>query len=303
MKEFSIKSIKKEFSDAGVFHTPPELALLIKQYVKDKPENVYDPTCGAGSLLSVFEDSVRKYGQELNPVYLEEAKKNKNFEGYAGDTLSNPYFTDKRFDCIVANPPFSIKWTPFTDDRFKNSPALPPQSKADYAFILHCLYLLKDTGIFICLCFPGILYRGNKEYEIRKWIVENNWIERIVRIPGKTFTDTSIETALIVFRKDRINTDIIFEDRVLQKEKIVKLSEIQNNDFNLAVSQYIQENIIKEKIDPVALEYMARKSFIKKLKAELEFSYFVSIQEDNVELKTFVDDIQKTIEEFKLKYM
>src|SRR5574344_2114899 len=219
MGNYNIKSIKEEFKAKGIFYTTNELALLIKSFVDIETDEVYDPTCGNGSLLSVFDDDVKKYGQEINNHQLEEAKnKLKNFYGYCGDTLKDPAFNDKKFKCIVANPPFSIAWEPpilngvFTDDRFRLAPALPQKSKADYAFILHILHYLANDGIAVVLNFPGILYRGNSEGKIRKWIVEQNYIDKVVLIPGKTVVDTTIETALIVFRKNNTTTDIEFID-------------------------------------------------------------------------------------------
>ena len=170
MSNYHIKSIKEEFKSKGIFYTTNELALLIKSFVDIEIDEVYDPTCGDGALLSVFDDSVKKYGQEINEHQIEVAEKRLvNFTGYCGDTLKDPAFKDKKFKCIVANPPFSIKWEPpilngiFTDDRFKFIPALPPKSKADYAFILHILHYLDSDGIAVVLNFPGILYRGNSK--------------------------------------------------------------------------------------------------------------------------------------------
>ena len=184
MSNYNIKSIKEEFKAKGIFYTTNELALLIKSFVNIDIDEVYDPTCGDGSLLSVFDDNIKKYGQEINDHQLEVAENRlTNFTGYCGDTLKDPAFIDKKFKCIVANPPFSIAWEQpifngiFTDDRFRLVPALPPKSKADYAFILHILHFLETDGIAVVLNFPGILYRGNSEGQIRKWIVEQNYIE------------------------------------------------------------------------------------------------------------------------------
>lgn len=211
MSNYNIKSIKEEFKAKGIFYTTNELALLIKSFIDIETNEVYDPTCGDGSLLSVFEDNVKKYGQEINDHQIEVAKNRLiNFVGYCGDTLKDPAFNDKKFKCIVANPPFSISWEHpvlngiFTDDRFRLIPALPPKSKADYAFILHILHYLANDGIAVVLNFPGILYRGNSEGKIRKWIVEQNYIDKVIRIPGKTFIDTTIETALIVLERIKL---------------------------------------------------------------------------------------------------
>lgn len=266
MSEYNIKSIKQSFKDKGIFYTPPELSELIKSYVDREVTEVYDPTCGDGALLSVFDDSVKKYGQEINQYQLNEACKNiTNFYGVCGDTLKNPAFIDRKFECIVANPPFSIKWEPKTDERFINSPTIPTKGKADYAFLLHILYYLSDTGIAVTLNFPGIAYRGNREYKIRKWIIEKNYIDKVVSIPGDTFVDTKIQTLLIVFRKNKTTTDVMFEDKKLNKSRIVTLNEIQKNDYNLSVNNYIFEEKNIEIINPLELQRNARNDFIKKL--------------------------------------
>ena len=110
MVAYNLKSIKEEFKSKGIFYTPPELAELLKSYVNFTPNEIYDPTCGDGALLNVFGDDVVKYGQEINLEQLQVAKERlKNFNGYCGDTLKDPAFKDKKFDCILANPPFSIK--------------------------------------------------------------------------------------------------------------------------------------------------------------------------------------------------
>lgn len=154
--EYNLKNIKQQFKEKGIFYTPSELAKMLKEYIHFIPKTVYDPTCGDGGLLSVFDDNIKKYGQEINEQQLEVAKNRlKNFEGVLGDTLKEPAFLDKKFDCIMANPPFSIKWEPTKDDvRFCVAPDTAPPSKADYAFILHIIHLLSDDGKACILEFP-----------------------------------------------------------------------------------------------------------------------------------------------------
>jgi type I restriction system adenine methylase HsdM len=282
MSNYNIKSIKEEFKAKGIFYTTNELALLIKSFVDIETDEVYDPTCGDGSLLSVFPDEIKKYGQEINDHQIEVAKNRlKNFTGYCGDTLKDPAFNDKKFKCIVANPPFSIAWEPpilngmFTDDRFRLAPALPPKSKADYAFILHILHYLANDGIAVVLNFPGILYRGNSEGKIRKWIVENNFVDKVIRIPEKTFVDTTIETALLVFRKNKTTTDIEFIDTVKNKRYTATLEEVKKNNFVLSVSTFVQDEVIKIKYDPNELQANSRASMIRKIKADIEMDKMI----------------------------
>ena len=170
MKQKSIKSIRQEFRKGGVFYTPPELAEKLKEYVDISVKTVYDPTCGAGNLLRVFDDDVEKYGQEIDAEQLHGIDI-PNFHGAAGNTLMCDAFPDMKFDCIVANPPFSVKWEPDKlddDPRFSAAPVMAPPSKAEWAFMQHILYHLSDEGVAVVLEFPGILYRGQREGKIRQ---------------------------------------------------------------------------------------------------------------------------------------
>jgi len=273
---YDFKSIKQEFKNKGIFYTTNELALYIKSFVNFEVNEVYDPTCGDGSLLSVFDDNALKFGQEINQNQLEIANSRlKNFIGVCGDTLKSPAFFDKKFKCIVANPPFSIKWEPpilddmFNDERFLNIPAMPPQSKADYAFILHILHYLDNDGIAVTLNYPGILYRGNSEYILRKWLVENNFIDKIIRVPTKSFIDTSIETAIVILKKNKANTDIEFRDKETNKSTIIFYDEIVKNDFLLSVNTYLFEKKVEVSIDKLQLMKDARSENIKRLKNDI----------------------------------
>lgn len=300
MKQKSIKNIRQEFKDNGIFYTPPELAKRLFEYVDIKPQSVYDPTCGAGNLLKVFPDDVEKFGQELDKEQLELVDI-PNFTGYAGDTLLDDGFKGKKFDCIVANPPFSVKWTPdalANDERFSKCPALPPPSKADWAFMLHIIAHLSEDGVAVCLEFPGILYRRQREGEVRKWFVENNYIDRIVNIPGNTFEDTAIGTCIVVLKRIRDTTDITFEDNDITKQ--VTLEEIRENDYSLSPSNYIQREPVKEIVDPIELEMNARRGFIKRFRSELNFELQVCLMEQ-ISIQPFLDALKEIIEEFEKK--
>lgn len=297
MKQKSIKNIRQEFKDNGIFYTPPELAEKLKSYVDFEPETVYDPTCGAGNLLRVFRENVKKYGQELDAEQLGLIDI-PNFKGYAGDTLLDDGFKGMKFDCIVANPPFSVKWNPdelASDERFSCSPVLPPPSKADWAFMLHILHHLADDGIAVVLEFPGILYRGQREGKVRKWFVQNNYIDRVVHVTGNTFEDTAISTCIVVLKKNRETTDIVFEDK--EKTETVSLERIEENDYSLSVSLYIEEEIEKEEIDPSVLENEARRLFLIRLKKELDFDKMVCEME-GISIRPFISAIRKILREY-----
>lgn len=297
MKQKSIKNIRQEFKDNGIFYTPPALAEKLRSYVDIEPESVYDPTCGAGNLLRVFRENVKKYGQELDGEQLSLIDI-QNFTGYSGDTLKDDKFAGMKFDCVVANPPFSVKWEPDTladDVRFNGCPALPPPSKADWAFMLHILHHLKDNGVAVVLEFPGILYRGQREGKVRRWFVESNYIDRVVNIPGNTFEDTSIATCIIVLKKNRTTTDITFEDG--EREETVPYSAVEENDFNLSVNIYLPEIIEKEEIDPTVLENEARRSFLERLRKELDFDKMVCEME-GISIHPFINVIRKILREY-----
>lgn len=299
MSNYNIKSIKEDFKNKGIFYTPPELAKILKKYITFKPKKVYDPTCGDGELLSTFEDDVKKYGQELEHEPLEIAKQRLiNFKGYCGDTLKEPAFLEEKFDCIIANPPFSIKWEPIIDERFIDAPTIPTASRADYAFILHILYYLSDNGVASVLNFPGILYRGNKELQIRKWIIEKNYIERIVNIPGNTFVDTKIATVLIIFKKNKTNTDIIFEDLGLKIEKTISLQKIKECNYDLSISNYINVEKKKEEVNPLELQKLARDRMLKMLENDIKTDLMIC-EFESLDKKEYINQLKNLLEKFE----
>lgn len=298
MNEYNIKSIRQDFKQKGIFYTQKELAEYIKNLLPANVDRVYDPTCGNGGLLSVFADSVEKYGQDINAEQVEEAKRRLvNFHGVSGDTLKSPAFRDMKFDYIVANPPFSIKWEPFQDERFI-APVLPPPSRADYAFNLHILHYLSNKGIAAVLNFPGVLYRGNREGAIRRWLIEQNYIEKVIAIAGNKFADTSIATCVIVYNKAKKNTDILFIDDETGNQRNVSFDEVKENGFNLSVSSYVQAEVKKEQINPIELDTQARNAFFARLKRELQFEKTVC-EFEGWDFKVFLSDVQRIFDEFK----
>lgn len=298
--EKNLKNIRDEFKKNGIFYTTPELAEMLKQYVDFEPERIYDPTCGQGNLLSVFDDEVEKYGQEIYADELDKARERlTNFVGFHGDTLKNDGFSEMKFDLIVANPPFSIKWEPDEKDkRFIDAPCLPPPSKADYAFLLHILHHLSDQGKAICLEFPGVLYRGQREGKIREWMIKQNYVERVVHVPGNTFVDTSIATCVIVLNKSKATTDIIFEDREAELERSVSAEEVEANGYILSVSQYVVTEEKHEEVDPEDLEMHARRQFLTRLERELEFEREVC-KIEGISILPFIRAIEHVLKRFK----
>lgn len=296
----SMKAMRQDYKAAGIFYTPPALAEMLKKYVPFEPRDVYDPTCGQGNLLAVFPNDTPKFGQEISAEDLSVAEERLwHFTGYAGDTLTDDGFAGKMFHLIVANPPFSIKWTPNeSDPRWSCAPCVPPPSKADYAFILHILSHLADDGVAICLEFPGILYRGQREGRIREWMVENNYVERVVHVPGNTFEDTGIATCILVLRKHRDSTDIIFDDLEHELSRTVPLEEVIHNGCTLSVSTYVAPDETRELPDPETLREDAQAAAIRSITHSIEFEKALCEIEERP-LQPFLDRIKAVVSKYE----
>ena len=234
------------------------------------------------------------FGQELNHTTYNLARMNmflhninyNKFEIKLGDTLCKPHFiSDKPFDAIVSNPPYSIKWigsddpTLINDDRFAPAGVLAPKSKADFAFVLHALSYLSSKGRAAIVCFPGIFYRGGAEQKIRQYLVDNNYVETIISLASNLFYGTSIAVTILVLAKNKQDTNIQFIDasNLFKKEtnnnilteshiseimqvfdskknveyfaRSVPYAEIVAKDYNLSVSSYVEAKDNREVID------------------------------------------------------
>lgn len=214
----------------GEFFTPQDVSKLISQLATHNLSTInkiYDPAAGSGSLLlqakKLFDEHIVEdgfYGQEINHTTYNLARMNMflhnvNYDKFniaLGDTLINPQFGDEKpFDVIVSNPPYSIHWigsddpTLINDDRFAPTGVLAPKSKADFAFVLHSLSYLTGRGRAAIVCFPGIFYRGGAEQKIRKYLVDNNYIETIISLPANLFYGTSIAVNILVLSKHKTN--------------------------------------------------------------------------------------------------
>lgn len=289
----------------GEFFTPQEVSeLLARLTAADGHEirSVYDPAVGSGSLLLKFSKTVGKdnpslkyYGQEVNPTTYNLCRINMflhninydNFDIQLGDTLINPLHREfEPFDAIVSNPPYSIPWEGsknpllINDDRYAGPGVLAPDSTADLAFTLHMLRSLSETGTAAIVEFPGVLYRGSKEKTIRHWLVENNYVDTIIQLPGNLFFGVGIATCIIVLRKGtrpdnkvlfidaskefvkngnknkltEPNQDHIFNVFKNREEeqyfsKLVSNDDILANDSNLSVSSYVEQEDTREVID------------------------------------------------------
>lgn len=214
----------------GEFFTPQTVSKLLARLVMDgktKINKVYDPTCGSGSLLlqmkkqskEQFEKKIVQegfFGQEINMTNFNLARMNMflhdiNYSRFSikrGDTLLNPLHNDEKpFDAIVSNPPYSIKWvgpddpTLINDERFAPAGKLAPKNYADFAFIMHSLAYLSSSGRAAIVCFPGIFYRKGAEETIRKYLVDNNFIDAIIQLPPNLFFGPKVATCILVMAK------------------------------------------------------------------------------------------------------
>jgi type I restriction enzyme M protein len=307
----------------GEYFTPQEVSELLARITvvgKTEVNKVYDPACGSGSLLLKFakilgKDNVRQgfFGQEINlttynlcriNMYLHDINYEK-FNIAHGDTLSDPFhWDDQPFDAIVSNPPYSINWEGdanpvlINDPRFSPAGVLAPKSKADLAFTMHILSWLSTSGTAAIVEFPGVLYRGGAEAKIRKYLVDNNYVDAIIQLPADLFFGTSIATCIVVLKKSKKDNATLFIDasaefvrggnkNKLGDDKIAKIleayterkdsdhfvrlvpnSEVAENDYNLAVSSYVQQEDTSEVVDITTLnaqitKIVARQSVLR----------------------------------------
>ena len=307
----------------GEYFTPQEVSELLTRLTvvgKTQVNKVYDPACGSGSLLLKFakilgKENVRQgfYGQEINlttynlcriNMFLHDIDFDK-FNIACEDTLISPqHWDDEPFEAIVSNPPYSTKWAGddnpllINDTRFSPAGVLAPKSKADLAFVMHSLSWLSTNGTAAIVCFPGIFYRGGAEQKIRKYLVDNNFIDCIIQLPDNLFFGTSIATCIMVLKKSKNENATLFIDATAECEKVtnnnklrdknienilkmftdrvdiahkarlVQNSEIAENDYNLSVSTYIEKEDTRQAIDIKALnkesaEIVAREQVLR----------------------------------------
>lgn len=307
----------------GEFFTPQEVSELLARITlvgKKQVNKVYDPACGSGSLLLKFakvlgKENVRQgfYGQEINITTYNLCRINMflhdiNYEKFdiaLGDTLLAPkHWDDEPFECIVSNPPYSIKWVGdenpllINDPRFSPAGILAPKSKADLAFTMHMLSWLATNGTAAIVEFPGVLYRGGAEQKIRKYLIDNNYIDTVIQLPANLFFGVGIATCIIVLKKSKKDNATLFIDasgefihegnknklsnaniaRILEafvarKDDahfacLVENGKIAENDYNISVSSYVEQPDTREEVDIEALnlriaEIVARQNVLR----------------------------------------
>jgi type I restriction enzyme M protein len=251
---------------AGEFYTPQQVSKILAQIVttgKKQLKNVYDPTCGSGSLLLRVAREVKVgefYGQELNRTTYNLARMNmilhdvhfRQFDIRQEDTLQEPQHKDLRFEAIVANPPFSAKWkgknNPLNenDDRFSQYGRLAPTSKADFAFVQHMIHQLAENGTMACVLPHGVLFRGSAEATIRQYIIENlNYLDAVIGLPPNIFFGTSIPTAILVLSKCRVHSEnILFIDASKEFEKDGNKNKLQEAHIEKIVTTFRERTTI-----------------------------------------------------------
>lgn len=318
----------------GEFFTPQEVSELLTRLTligKTEVNKVYDPACGSGSLLLnaskiLGKDNVRQgfFGQEINittynlcriNMFLHDIDYDK-FDIVHGDTLIDPlHWDDEPFEVIVSNPPYSIRWDGdsnpllINDPRFSPAGVLAPKSKADLAFIMHSLSWLATNGTAAIVCFPGVMYRGGAEQKIRKYLIDNNFIDCVIQLPDNLFFGTSIATCIMVMKKSKNENSTLFIDaskecvKVTNNNKLkpgniekiiaaytertcedyfaklVPNADIAAQDYNLSVSTYVEQEDKREIVDIVTLnaeiaQIVAKEQFLReeidKIIAEIE---------------------------------
>lgn len=313
----------------GEFFTPQSVSKLIAKLATHgltTINKIYDPAAGSGSLLlqakKQFDNHVIQegfFGQEINHTTYNLARMNMflhnvNYDKFniaLGNTLTAPQFGDEKpFDAIVSNPPYSINWigsddpTLINDDRFAPARVLAPKSKADFAFVLHCLSYLSGRGRAAIVCFPGIFYRGGAEQKIRKYLVDNNFVETVISLAPNLFYGTSIAVNILVLSKHKTDTKIQFIDasgeefykketnnNVLSQEHIdaimqlfdskeekeyvsqnVDNEKIAEGNYDLSVSSYVEKKDTREVIDIDVLNAEIKKTVknIDRLRSEID---------------------------------
>jgi type I restriction enzyme M protein len=243
---------------AGEFYTPQEVSMILAKIVttgKTKIKSGYDPTCGSASLLLRLakETEVSEfYGQEMNRTTYNLARMNmilhgvhyRQFNIRQEDTLEHPQHLDKRFEAVVANPPFSAQWSAnplfMSDDRFSQYGKLAPSSKADFAFVQHMIYQLADNGTMAVVLPHGALFRGGAELQIRRYLIEDrNYLDAVIGLPANIFYGTSIPTCILVFKKCRETPeDVLFIDASQYYEKVKTQNILRDEDIDRIVNTY-----------------------------------------------------------------
>ena len=320
LSEFSLNS-----SNSIDYYTPNEVSKLIAKLISSQKEHidsVYDPCCGSASLLLEIKKELPCdliCGQEINASFYNIARENmilhnihyKDFDIKQGDSLEQPQHLNYRFDAIVSEIPFNSRWTAdksYLDDvRFKDYNILAPRTKADYAFIQHMIYHLKDEGIMIVVVPHGVLFRAAAEATIRKYIVGRlNYLDAVIGLPANMFYSTNIPTCIMIFRKDRgYDDDVLFIDASSDFNKYKLINNLREKDIYKIVDTYHSRKEIRKYSHRASLEEIVDNDF------NLNIPRYVDTYEDEVilnekdlirEHQFIEEEILKVTEEIKKVY-
>lgn len=301
---------------AGEFYTPQQVSRILAKLVtinKSKLQNVYDPTCGSGSLLLRVGKETKVssyYGQEFNSTTYNLARMNmllhgvsfKHFDIKNADTLENPKHKDMKFDAIVANPPYSAQWSAdnkfIEDERFSAYGKLAPKSKADFAFIQHMIFQLSDNGTMAVVLPHGVLFRGASEGIIREYLIkEKNYLDAVIGLPANIFYGTSIPTCILVFKKCRENEDnILFIDASKEFEAGKNQNRLRDEDVDKIIETYKNREEIEKYSHVASLQEVEENEY------NLNIPRYVDTfeEEEEIDIKQVQQDlkeIDKQIEE------
>ena len=298
---------------AGEFYTPQEVSKILAKLVtvgKTRLTSAYDPTCGSGSLLLRVKKEANVsdiYGQELNQTTYNLARMNmilhevhfNDFDIRQGDSLEDPQFINNKFEAIVANPPFSAKWSSdkrfLDDERFSAAGKLPPKSKADYAFVEHMIYHLDDNGTMAIVLPHGVLFRGAAEGRIREYLVgEKNYLDAVIGMPANLFYGTSIPTCILVFKKCReSDSEVLFIDASKGFEKVKNQNKLREEDIEKIINTYINREEIDKYSHNATLEEIRENDF------NLNIPRYVDTfeEEEPINLDEVINDLEKISKE------
>ena len=301
----------------GEFFTPADVSELLTRLGtvgKTEVNKVYDPACGSGSLLLKAEkvlgrDKVRNgfFGQEINittynlcriNMFLHDVGFDK-FNIACEDTLTAPqHWDDEPFELIVSNPPYSIKWEGdenpllINDPRFAPAGVLAPKSKADMAFIMHSLSWLANDGTAAIVCFPGIMYRGGAEQKIRKYLIDNNYVDSIIQLPSNLFFGTTIATCIMVLKKGKKDSNVLFIDATNECKKITNNNKLTEKNISDIVEFYKNRNDVKHKVSLVTYAAIVKEGYNLSVSTYVEVEdsrEIVDINVLNAEIKGIVE--------------
>ena len=294
---------------AGEFYTPQEVSKILAKLVttgKNKLKSVYDPTCGSGSLLLRVAREVKDvndfYGQEMNRTTYNLARMNmilhgvhyRQFDIKQEDTLEHPQHPGLLAEAIVANPPFSAKWSAnplfMADDRFSQYGKLAPASKADFAFVQHMIHHLAENGTMAIVLPHGVLFRGAAELQIRRYLIEQkNYLDAVIGLPANIFYGTSIPTCILVFKKCRETPEnILFIDASKGFEKVKNQNMLRDEHIDKIVDTYRNRGVIEKYSHLASLEEVAENDY------NLNIPRYVNTFEEEEEI-----DLQAVMQEIK----